>query len=278
LKESIIMPGFDGGMEWGGAAVDPDGIYYANVNEIPWIYQMVPTRRADGKPVSAGERAYKIHCAYCHGLDCKGDSASGFPALDQHQRSSRAAITKVIDNGVGRMPAFGNLAPALRTALVDFLLGEDKPASDRPGLEGPPYVFGGFRRWFDSEGYPAIKPPWGTLNAVDLNTGEIKWKVPLGEYLELTARGIPPTGTENYGGPVVTAGGLLFIGASADETFRAFDKDTGKILWKAKLPFSGNATPSVYMIDGKQYVAISAGGGKSGRPPGGNIIAFALPD
>jgi quinoprotein glucose dehydrogenase len=277
LKESILMPGFDGGMEWGGAAVDPDGIYYANVNEIPWIYQMIPTR-ADGKPVSAGEQTYKIHCSYCHGLDRKGDSASGFPALNQRQRFSRAAIAQVIDHGVGRMPAFGNLAPALRTALVDFLLGEDKPSSDGPGLEGPPYVFGGFRRWFDPEGYPAIKPPWGTLNAVDLNTGEIKWKAPLGEYPELTARGIPPTGTENYGGPVVTAGGLLFIGASADETFRAFDKDTGKILWKVKLPFSGNATPSVYMINGKQYVAISAGGGKSGRPAGGNIIAFALPD
>ena len=118
------MPGFDGGMEWGGAAVDPDGIYYANVNEIPWIYQMIPTRGADGKPVSLGERTYKIHCSYCHGLDRKGDSASGFPALNLLQRSSRAAIANVIDNGVGRMPAFGNLAPALRTALVDFLFGQ----------------------------------------------------------------------------------------------------------------------------------------------------------
>jgi quinoprotein glucose dehydrogenase len=115
------------------------------------------------------------------------------------------------------------------------------------------------------------------LNAVDLNTGEIKWKVPLGEYPELTARGIPPTGTENYGGPVVTAGGLIFIGASADETFRAFDKATGKILWQTKLPFGGNATPSTYMVNDRQYVVISAGGAKSGRPAGGSLVAFALP-
>ena len=142
----------------------------------------------------------------------------------------------------------------------------------------PPYTFSGFRRWSDAEGYPAIKPPWGTLNAVDLNTGEIKWKVPLGEYANLKARGIPPTGTENYGGPVVTAGGLIFIGASADETFRAFDKQTGAILWQAALPFGGNATPSTYMIHGRQFVVISAGGGKSGRPAGGSLIAFALPE
>lgn len=279
LKESIIMPGFDGGMEWGGAAVDPDGIYYANVNEIPWIYRMLPTKNPDGKPMTPGERTYKVQCAYCHGLDRKGEAASGFPSLENlSARSSRASIERVLDNGIGRMPAFTNLSAAQRTALTGFLLGEEPPAADRPGREGPPYVFGGFGRWLDAEGYPAMKPPWGTLNAVDLNTGDIKWKVPLGEYPALTARGIPPTGTENYGGPVVTAGGLLFIGASADETFRAFDKDTGKILWKAKLPFSGNATPSTYMINGRQYVVISAGGGKSGRPAGGNIVAFALPD
>ena len=142
----------------------------------------------------------------------------------------------------------------------------------------PSYAFGGFRRWLDDEGYPAIKPPWGTLNAVDLNSGQIKWKVTLGEYPELTAQGIPPTGTENYGGPLVTAGGLIFIGATADETFRVFDKETGKVLHKAKLPFSGNATPSTYMVNGRQYVVISAGGGKSGRPRGGSLVAFALPE
>jgi len=142
----------------------------------------------------------------------------------------------------------------------------------------PEYAFGGFRRWTDQEGYPAISPPWGTLNAVDLNSGKIKWRVPLGEYRELTNRGVPPTGTENYGGPVVTAGGLIFIGATADETFRAFDKETGEVLWQSPLPFGGNATPSTYMVDGRQYVVISAGGGKSGRPAGGSMVAFHLPE
>ncbi|MEX2302506.1 MAG: PQQ-binding-like beta-propeller repeat protein [Bryobacterales bacterium] len=289
LQETIIFPGFDGGMEWGGAAADPDGIYYANVNEIPWIYQMVATRNADGTPVSMGERGYKIHCAYCHGLDREGDEAAGFSSLlDLTKRSTHAEVTQVVEQGAGRMPAFGHLREGQRRALVDFLLGDEKPASaylERDGRgsggerrDDPPYIFAGFRRWFDDEGYPAIKPPWGTLNAVDLNTGQIKWKATLGEYPELTARGIPPTGTESYGGPVVTAGGLIFIGATADETFRAFDKESGRILWQAKLPFSGNATPSTYTVGGKQYVVISAGGGKSGRPAGGSIVAFALPD
>ena len=177
--------------------------------------------------------------------------------------------------------------------ILDHLYGVEQPESGVPNCRR---WSGRGRRWwprrsrtpprtplrdfnalFDRERYPAIKPPWGTLNAVDLNTGEIKWKVPLGEYPELTKRGIPPTGTENYGGPVVTATGLIFIGATADETIRAFDKETGQILWEAKLPFGGNATPSVYMAGGRQYVVISAGGGKSGRPAGGSIVAFALP-
>ncbi len=288
LQETIIFPAFDGGMEWGGAAADPDGIYYVNVNEIPWIYQMVATHRPDGKPVSVGEHGYAIHCAYCHGLDRSGDPAAGFSSLlNIVERSTEAQVSRVVDEGAGRMPGFGALREGQRRAIVDFLLGREQPASaylesgrERRGVrrDDPPYIFAGFRRWFDDEGYPAIKPPWGTLNAVDLNTGKIKWKVPLGEYPELTARGIPPTGTENYGGPVVTAGGLIFIGATADETFRAFDKETGQILWQTKLPFSGNATPSTYMVAGQQFVVISAGGGKSGRPAGGSVVAFALQD
>jgi quinoprotein glucose dehydrogenase len=286
LRESIMFPGFDGGMEWGGGAADPDGVYYVNINEIPWLLQMVETRRPDGTPLPRGEREYLVNCAACHGLNRAGFPEVGFPSLlEVGKRRSREEMVKLTRTGLGRMPAFDRLTEAQREAIVAYVLGDPLPAANRPdeavsggaNKDQPPYAFAGFRRWTDLAGYPAIKPPWGTLNAVDLNTGEFKWKVPLGEYAELSARGIPPTGTENYGGPVVTGGGLIFIGATADETFRAFDKDTGKVLWQAKLPFGGNATPSVYMVDGRQYVVISAGGGKSGRPSGGVLVAFALP-
>ena len=292
LKETIMFPGFDGGMEWGGGAVDPHGIYYVNLNEVPWLLQMVSTKRVNDIPLSMGERGYKIQCAACHGLDRRGDPAGGFPSLvNIGQMLTKDQVNQVVQQGGGRMPSFDSLPACARQSIIDFLFGDEKPAAayqqargqgDKESgrrIEDPaaPYAFVGFRHWFDGQGYPAIKPPWGSLNAVDLNTGEIKWKVPLGEYPELTARGIPPTGTENYGGPIVTAAGLLFIGATADEMFRAFDTDTGKVLWQAKLPFGGNATPSTYLVDGKQYVVIACGGAKSGRPSGGVLVAFALP-
>ena len=287
LNETVMFPGFDGGMEWGGGAADPDGIYYVNVNEMPWLMQMVETRRADGSPLVPGEQDYMVFCGACHGLDRKGNLAAGFPPLiDVIKRKTRAEIEQITRQGGGRMPGYATMPEAKRAAILNYVLNEELPSASRKEPGAPTttekstpaaYAFGGFRRWLDKEGYPAIKPPWGTLNAVNLNTGEIQWKVPLGEYAELTARGIAPTGTENYGGPVVTAGGLIFIGATADETFRAFDKDTGKVLWKTKLPFGGNATPSTCMVHGRQYVVISAGGGKSGRPSGGSLVAFALP-
>lgn len=283
LEQKIKFPGYDGGMEWGGSAADRDGMLYVNINEIPWFYQLVPTTGEDGSPLPAGERHYRIQCAACHGLDRAGNPGGGFPSLvGVDERLSRDAVLQIINQGGGRMPAFDGLREQQKQAIVDYLFGDEQPVDNSDDAQDvsatDPYAFRGFQRWLDDEGYPAIKPPWGTLNAVDLNTGEIKWKVPLGEYEELTERGIPVTGTENYGGPVVTAGGVIFIGATADEKMRAFDKDTGQILWEADLPFGGNATPSTYMVDGKQYVVISAGGGKTNRPAGGTIVAFALPD
>jgi quinoprotein glucose dehydrogenase len=141
-----------------------------------------------------------------------------------------------------------------------------------------PYLFTGYDKFYDPQGYPAIAPPWGTLSAIDLNTGKYLWKIPLGEYPELTAKGMPVTGSENYGGPIVTAGGLVFIGATIfDQQIRAIDSSTGKVLWHAKLPYGGLATPSTYMVDGKQYVVIAASGGRNNMPNGGDYVAFRLP-
>jgi quinoprotein glucose dehydrogenase len=143
-----------------------------------------------------------------------------------------------------------------------------------PGLK---YTVEGYRKFLDPDGYPATTPPWGTLSAVNLDTGDYLWKIPLGEYPELVAKGMKDTGTENHGGAVVTAGGLLFIGATHyDNKFRAFDKTTGKLVWETILPFAANATPSVYEVNGKEYVVVAAGGGRE-RPSGGSYIAFALP-
>ncbi|GAB5405935.1 MAG: membrane-bound PQQ-dependent dehydrogenase, glucose/quinate/shikimate family [Aureliella sp.] len=150
-----------------------------------------------------------------------------------------------------------------------------------PASEGSRYPFriDGYKKFLDQEGYPAIKPPWGVLSAIDLNRGEIVWQSVLGEYPELTKRGVPQTGTENFGGTIVTAGGLVFIAATRDEKFRAFDKRTGEVLWETKLPAGGYATPSTYEFDGRQYVVIPAtGGGKLGTKTADSIIAFALPE
>jgi quinoprotein glucose dehydrogenase len=183
------------------------------------------------------------------------------------------------------MPAFGHLPETDRKAIIQFLINpemkEAGATSSRSIGENKipelPYSHTGYHRFLDQQGYPAVKPPWGTLNAINLNTGEYLWRVPLGEFAELTKKGIAPTGTENYGGPVVTAGGLVFIGATKDEKFRAFDKKTGKVLWETTLPAGGYATPSTYQVNGRQYVVISAGGAKMGTKAGDAIVAFALP-
>jgi quinoprotein glucose dehydrogenase len=177
------------------------------------------------------------------------------------------------------MPGFAFLQEPEREAIAAFLLAaEAQPVLLRSAEAGSsPYTHTGYIRFLDPSGYPAVKPPWGTLNAIDIARGEIAWSVPLGEVPELLRRGQPPTGTENYGGPIVTAGGLVFIAASKDEKFRAFDKKTGKTLWETTLPAGGYATPSTYMVAGRQYVVIAAGGGKMGTKSGDSYVAFALP-
>jgi quinoprotein glucose dehydrogenase len=220
-------------------------------------------------------------CSVCHGDKMTGSPPAIPSLIGIAGRLTPDQIAATIKTGKGRMPGFPNLSEGELVSLVDFLAnGERKElGSVGPELLGMKYRFSGYRRFLDPDGYPAIAPPWGTLNAIDLNTGAYKWRINLGEYPELAAVGMKNTGSENYGGPIVTAGGLLFIGATNfDKKFRAFDKSTGELLWEFTLPFAGNATPATYEVNGQQYVVIAAGGGKDPKSPtGGMYVAFALP-
>jgi quinoprotein glucose dehydrogenase len=274
-KDTVIFPGFDGGAEWGGSAVDPQtAILYVNSNEMAWTGALAPETR-ENSPMAL----YMSQCSVCHGEKMSGSAAAMPSLVGVSDRLSAQQIATTIRNGKGRMPAFTNFDDGQLYALVDFLVsGKSK---ELPSPEPPPdmkYRFTGYHKFLDPDGYPAIVPPWGTLSAINLNTGEYVWKLNLGEYPELAAKGLKNTGTENYGGPVVTAGGLVFIGASDfDKKFRAYDKTTGELLWETTLPFSGNATPATYAVNERQYVVIAAGGGKDLKSPSGGVyVAFTL--
>lgn len=274
---TIIFPGFDGGAEWGGPAVDPSGVMYVNANEMPWVLNMISASGGS----NLGEQVFLQNCTGCHGADRRGNAAQNIPSLvDVKVRLTRAQALEVVTQGRRVMPSWAFLGEAQREAVVSYLFGESPvamPVEAAGGPNPPPYTHTGYNRWLDPDGYPAVKPPWGTLNAIDLNTGEYRWRVPLGEFAELSAQGIPKTGTENYGGPIVTAGGVLFIGASKDEHFRVFDVRDGRELWKFRLPAGGYATPATYEMDGRQFVVIACGGGKMGTKSGDTYVAFALP-
>ena len=286
VQDTIFFPGYDGGGEWGGAAVDPDGVLYVNANEMAWIARLRETPLpVELAALAPGQRAYATLCLACHGPERKGNPAGNVPAMvDLAARRTREEVAQLITSGKGMMPGFPGLGAADKQALVEFLFGTEKiegaaaaamPAT--PPLPHTPYRFEGYVRFLDSKGFPAISPPWGSLTAIDLNTGEHRWQVVLGEFKELTAKGIPPTGAENYGGPVVTAGGLLFIAGTKDGRLRAFDRKTGRLLWETELPAPGFATPSTYAAGGKQFVVVAAGGTKLGTKKGDSYIAYALP-
>lgn len=290
---TVVFPGFDGGGEWGGPAVDRKrAVLYINSNDVAWTGQLAPRPGAQQAGASVSERGaalYEEQCSACHGEDRKG-APPAFPALiNVVARLSAAQIDAVIVQGRGRMPGFPQIATADRAAIVGYLSGDraassvsDRQEAAAPAVAKParsPYYLTGYRKFVDAQGYPAVAPPWGTLNAIDLNTGKYLWKIPFGEYPELIAKGSPPTGTENYGGPLITSTGLLFIGATIyDRKFRAFDSRSGRLLWETVLPYSGVATPTTYMAGGRQFVVIAT---SSQRDPkarkGSAYVAFALP-
>jgi quinoprotein glucose dehydrogenase len=296
-RPTLEFPGVGGGAEWGGSAVEPNtGVIYINANQVAFTTTLVRNDPNAG----LGASAYQSQCAVCHGADRAGAPPT-YPSLIGIDKSvSAAEIAEIVHQGSGRMPSFPNLPDKTLGVLITYLrTGKDAagptpdagPAS--PGRDGAapsaarqddaapeePYSITGYTRFDDPDGYPAVAPPWGTLSAIDLNTGKYLWRLPLGEYPELAAEGIRNTGTENYGGPIVTAGGLLIIAATDfDSKIRAFNSRTGELLWEATLPFAGVATPATYMVDGKQYIVIGKNGTRDPKGPQGAVyVAFSLP-
>ncbi len=286
LEPVLLLPGYDGGAEWGGAGADPqEGILYVNANEMAWILQLKEKSNVIDDSLPLGASIYSQYCASCHKPDLSGIPASGFPSLKNlNSKYTKPEVLNIIDKGKGMMPGFPQIPKEEKTMLLKFLfeVKEDKTEivtklENKPNLKGSlTYEHTGYFKFMDSNNLPAISPPWGTLHAIDLNTGDYKWSIPLGETESLKAAGHPTTGIENYGGPLLTKNGLLFIAATKDGYFRAFDKKNGTLLWEYKLPAPAFATPSTYMVNGKQYIVIACGGEKLGTEKGNKIIAFGI--
>ena len=278
-----VLYGIHGGAEWTGAAVDPATDYlYVSANELPWavtVMRQDPEPPRDPHHPTRGETVYQLYCASCHGADRIGVGVAP-PLRGLRHRMADEEVVALMKEGRNLMPAAPPMSDEDREALLDFLFVRDVAGAEIPAElpTRPSYIHSGYPKLLDHEGYPGIQPPWGTLNCIDLNTGRLRWKVPLGEYEELSAAGVPKTGTENFGGAIVTAGGLVFCAGTRDEKIRAFDAETGRELWEHDLPWGGYAPPATYQVDGQQYLVIAAtGGGKLGGPTGDAYVAFALP-
>jgi quinoprotein glucose dehydrogenase len=277
----MIYAGTRGGAEWTGGCVDvPTGRMYINSNHLIGMATVFPNdehERDPALPPSEGEKLFLRMCSGCHGPQ-RGGSGMVPALVGLRHRMTDEQVIALLKTGRSQMPPAPPMTPEQRSALIDFLMRRNQPAAAPGHGAASRYFADGWNFIKDQDGHPGAKPPWGLLNCIDLNTGKIMWRVPLGEYPELARRGIPKTGTENFGGPTVTAGGLVFCAGTIDSMIRAFDKDTGEELWSAKLPWAGCAPPSVYEVNGREFVVIAAtGGGKIETPTGDAYVAFALP-
>ena len=303
IRGTLMLPGTRGGSSWGGGAFDPaTAVLYVKSNDSPEINHMEKIERETiASTVSVynqGKALYLKYCATCHGRDRNGDEPHTPSLRNIEKKLTKDATLQKILKGSGRMPSFSSILTGREKAIIAFLFEtkEARPSQAEADLfeihnnqmsasdfqnqkadSNQLYLnMTPFSHWYDPNGKPAIKPPWGMLSAISLNSGDYQWQIPLGNVPELQQPGESDTGTEGSGGPIVTAGGLVFIGSTRDKKLRALDKSTGKILWETTLPGVANATPCTYMVDGKQFVAVSVSG--YAENPAGCIMAWSLPE
>jgi quinoprotein glucose dehydrogenase len=279
MEGSVILPTAHGGANWGGASVNPaTNRLFVNATDIPWILKMTDLKKIREANQLNPEILFRTYCSSCHGADKKGTGV-GPDLTGRAKKYANAQIASILEKGAPPMPSFKFLSAQQIDAIVSYVKDTDMQHSfetaDIPENDEP-FGFNGYNFYLDPEGDPAIAPPFGTLTSIDLNTGDIVWQVPLGEDPKFKKMGIPNSGMFNRGGGIATAGGLIFIGATGDDMFRAFDQRTGKILWAHKLPGMASSIPSTYAVGGKQYVVVSVNGSTENNFKGG-YIAFAIP-
>ncbi len=279
MEGSIILPTAHGGANWGGASVNPEtNMLFVNSTDIPWILKLTDLKKIRAAQQLNPEILFRTYCSSCHGADKKGTSI-GPDLTGRVTNYKNTKITSILQNGSPPMPSFKFLSQQQMAAIVayikDTLAEQSFETADIPE-NNEPYGFNGYNFYLDSNGRPAVAPPFGTLTAINLNTGDIVWQVPLGEDPEFKKMGISNSGMFNRGGSIATAGQLIFIGATGDNMFRAFDQKTGKLLWENQLPGMATSIPSTYAVGKKQYVVVSVNGNQEKNFKGG-YICFSIP-